>query len=144
LTLDADSVPPGQRQTAEYAARAVLELLQNDPNSANISLNAVDVTLPREVAVMLERILASMAAGESLTLIPAYAELTTQQSAELLGVSRPYVIGLLDRGKIEYHRVGSHRPVNAASLRAYQDQMRSEQRKAADELSALTAELNLY
>lgn len=76
------------------------------------------ITVPREAAELLLRVLSSMAAGQPVTLIPEHAELTTQQAAELLNVPRPFLIKLLEEGHIEFRLVGTHRRVQAASLRS--------------------------
>lgn len=99
------------------------------------------LVVPRGAVELLARILAHMAAGEGVSVVPAHAELTTQQAAELLNVSRPFLIGLLDSEEIEYRRVGKHRRIKARSLMAYiarDDQMR---REAADELTRLHQEM---
>jgi excisionase family DNA binding protein len=77
------------------------------------------------------------------TVVAADTEMATQQAALLLNVSRPYLIGLLEAGQIDYRLVGSHRRVKVASLLAYKhvdDQARA---KAADELTALSQEMGL-
>jgi excisionase family DNA binding protein len=85
--------------------------------------------------------LANLAKGEGVTLVSANAELTTQQAAELLNVSRPFVIRLLDEGQIEHRMVGTHRRVKTASLLAYLREDDVKRKAAADELSAMTREL---
>jgi excisionase family DNA binding protein len=70
--------------------------------------------------------------------------LTTQQAADLMNVSRPHVIKLLDEGKIQYRLVGTHRRVEAASVKDYISQAPARQRAAADQLSELTEEMGLY
>jgi excisionase family DNA binding protein len=99
------------------------------------------LTVPRGAVELLAGILEHMAEGEGVSVIPAHAELTTQQAADILNVSRPFLIGLLESGEIEYRKVGRHRRVRAESLHSYlrdDDRRRGE---AADELSALTQEM---
>lgn len=102
-----------------------------------------DVVVPRSALTALAEILGAMAHGESVSVLPARAELTTQQAADALNVSRPFLIGLLDAGQIEYRKVGTHRRVNAASLAAYLRADDAERRAAADALAAETYDLGL-
>jgi len=92
---------------------------------------------------LLARILAHMAAGQGVSVVPADAELTTQQAADLLNVSRPFLIGLLDAGEIEYRKVGKHRRVRADSLLDYKRKDDQRRREAADELTALGQDMGL-
>lgn len=102
--------------------------------------DAVQLTVPREAVELLARILAHLANGHGVSVVPAHAELTTQQAAELLNVSRPYLIGLLESGKIQYRKVGSHRRVLADSLLAYKHHDDARRRAAADELAQINAD----
>ena len=102
-----------------------------------------ELVVPRGAVELLARILAHMAAGQGVTVVPSHAELTTQQAADMLNVSRPYLIGLLDAGEIEYRKVGTHRRVQASSLLYYQRRDDQRRREAADELAALTQEMGL-
>src|SRR5215510_11720401 len=79
--------------------------------------------------------------GEAL--LPAQSELTTQQAAELLNVSRPYLINLLSKGEIEYRMVGTHRRVMASSLPEYRARDDAQRRDAADELGAMARDAGL-
>jgi len=136
-------------RAAKTAAYRVHMILREHPETeATVPLRAPDgdedLTVPREAAEMLMRILASIAAGQPVMVIPDHAELTTQQAADLMNVSRPHVIKLLDEGKIQYRLVGTHRRVEAASVKDYISQARARQRAAADQLSELTEEMGLY
>ena len=99
--------------------------------------------VPRGAVELLARILAHMATGEGVSVVPSHAELTTQQAAELLNVSRPFLIGLLEDGKIDYRKVGKHRRVRAASLLAYLADDDQQRREAANELTRLSQEMGL-
>ena len=99
------------------------------------------VKLPAPAAALLVRILEEMARGNAVTIIPVHAELTTQEAADMLNISRPSLIQLLEEGKIDYRRVGTHRRVRFEALMKYKRHVDEERRKALDELAAYDQEL---
>jgi excisionase family DNA binding protein len=102
-----------------------------------------DVILPAAALRLLKDILAEMAQGHAVTLLPVQAELTTQQAADLLKVSRPYLICLLEQRKIPFRLVGQHRRVRIDDLLAYKRRDDEERGRVADELTADAQELGM-
>lgn len=102
-----------------------------------------DITVPVAAMRMLVDILAHMAEGDAMTLIPQHAELTTQQAANFLNVSRPYFVKLLEGGKLDFHKVGSHRRVYFQDLVNYKEQSMKERHNTLDELAAQSQELDM-
>jgi excisionase family DNA binding protein len=82
----------------------------------------------------------AMSAGMTMTLIPSGKQLTTQQAAELLHVSRPHLIKILDRGDIPFEKVGTHRRLRIEDVLAYRARRAEERRSELDELSRLSQE----
>jgi excisionase family DNA binding protein len=99
------------------------------------------LVLPRPIFDMLVGILEATAAGRGVQIMPYNAELSTQQAAEALNVSRPYLIKLLEAEKIEYRRVGRHRRIRFDKLMEYKAKDDAQRRAAADELSRRGQEL---
>jgi excisionase family DNA binding protein len=99
--------------------------------------------IPAPAVNMLVRILDEMAQGNAVTLTPIHAELTTQEAADLLNISRPSLIQLLDEGKIEYRKVGTHRRVQFVALLAYKKLVHSERLAVLNELAAYDQELGI-
>ena len=99
--------------------------------------------LPASALRLLVRILEEMARGNAVTLIPVHAELTTQEAADMLNISRPSLIQLLDEGKIDFRRVGTHRRVRFEALMEYKRQVDAERRKVLKQLAAYDQELGI-
>jgi len=97
------------------------------------------VEIPAEIYRVLRQVIEAMNQGLAVTVVPQSQTMTTQQAAELLGVSRPTLIRLLETDRIPYERVGSHRRVLLRDVLAYRDQRRAEQYRA---LEATAVELD--
>lgn len=102
------------------------------------------VEIPSVAYELLIEILAQMSRGNGVTIVPVSAELTTQQAANLLNVSRPHLIKLLNSGEIPHHKVGTHRRILAKDLYDYKERIDNKRSQSLDELTALTEELELY
>ena len=99
--------------------------------------------LPPLVTRLLRDILRETAAGKTVTLLPAEAEVTTQQAAELLNVSRPHVVGLVENGMLAARLVGTHRRLPLHDVLAYKADNRAKRRVVLTELAAYDQELGL-
>ena len=141
-------VPPSEAeaQQAAHAARALTALLNSSKrrSSSHVLLRSEAstgeqdaVSVPRGAFELFVKILEQMAQGNAVTIVPIHAELTTQEAANLLNVSRPFLIGLLDQGKIPFHKTGTHRRIRFENLLTY---MRQEEQRQAQVMSELAAE----
>jgi excisionase family DNA binding protein len=132
-----------QAETAVRSLRAVTQhrggVVRLQPEGAAEQA----VVVPAQAVELLMRVLAHLANGDAVTIMPVRAEITTQQAAELLNVSRPYLIKLLDEGKLPHRKVGTHRRVLLKDLLEYKRQDEAERREALAELTAEAQKLGL-
>ncbi len=99
--------------------------------------------LPSKAFNLLSIIISNMAAGKSMAIVLSDATIGTQEAAEYLEVSRPYVVRLLEKGEIPFSKVGTHRRVKISDLVAYQKKMKAIRRKQLSFLTRQAQELNL-
>jgi len=102
------------------------------------------IDVPGELMVMLRAVVEQLRAGNGVSVAPLHAELTTVEAAELLGVSRPHLVKLLEQGAMPHRMVGSHRRVRLVDVLAYRDRQDETSRRALDELTAQAEGLGLY
>src|SRR5690349_9915165 len=104
---------------------------------------AETLSVPASALRLFLHLLTEMSQGNAVTLIPTHAELTTQQAADLLNVSRPYVVKLLDEGKLPYRTVGKYRRIRFDDLMAYKRKDDEARAKVLDQLTAEAQELGM-
>ena len=135
-------IAPTTAAVAKEASEALSLLrpvLAREKKAKTISLetDGAKVRVPLEAFQLLLRVLAEMEKGNAITIVPVHAELTTQQAAELLNVSRPFLVALLEEGRIPFRMIGTRRRVKFADLLEFK---RKEELEAKEVLAELAAE----
>ena len=130
---EVEQAKASSRTLSKYATADRVQLSLRASNG-----EADDLILPGHVLQILLDVLAEMANGNAISLMPLHQELSTQEAANLLNVSRPFLVGLLEQNRIPFRKVGVHRRVLLRDVLAYKEQIDAERHKALDELSALS------
>ncbi|MBI2863201.1 MAG: helix-turn-helix domain-containing protein [Chloroflexi bacterium] len=106
--------------------------------------NGEKVRMPASVVRLLVSGIHELARGNGVVVLPVHSDLTTQEAASLLNVSRPFLIKLLDDGEIPFYYVGSHRRIPCRDLMLYRDRRSKGRRKALAEMAREAQEMGLY
>jgi excisionase family DNA binding protein len=129
-------------RTAVGKLRAVADMnhdikisIEDDPR--------VVIPLPARAVSLIARLLESMSEQIPISIIPHEAELTTQQAADFLNVSRPFLIGLLESGRIPFRTVGTHRRIRFGDLVHFEQQSKESRMKSLEKLADEAARLGL-
>lgn len=140
------------RKDQEIATKSVSDLSRT---AAAISKGKLDVvkikiqesgefvTVPRKALDLLFNILFNMAEGKSISLVPSDSEVSTQQAADMLNVSRPHVVKLLEQGAIPYKKTGSHRRILLEDLIEYDRKLKEQRNNSLKLLAKQAQELRL-
>jgi excisionase family DNA binding protein len=141
--LGADRLPSASEKAAANQLRQILASHADGDVKLRV-LNGhkkpAEVTLSPALSGLLMELLRHIARGNAVTLVPVHEMLTTQQAADILNVSRPFLISLLERGNIPYTTTGRHRRIRALDLFAYKRKRDEKRSKALADLAELDAE----
>lgn len=150
-TLAIEPVLPTSEDTqiAKESSRKLAPLAAKSLHTVQVRIAAANmgkgqtIRLPASAFLLLMRILTEMSQGNAVTLMPIHAQLTTQQAAELLGVSRPFLIKELEEKRIPFQMVGTHRRIAYRDLMAYKEMCRANHSRAMDELVQQAQDLKM-
>jgi excisionase family DNA binding protein len=148
-TVKAVTLPEKDVELAKQSSNALSQFTAPETHPLRLRLEdgqtgaQFETTVPGVFVSLLAEALVKLAAGQSVTLVPLEAEVSTQQAAEMLAVSRPYFVKLLERGEIPYRKVGGQRRVRSRDLLAYLDTYRREATAALDGIAAEMQALKL-
>jgi len=134
-----------EAEEAKITSRALSKYAHNERLHLKIASNneSEDLILPGYAINLLLAMLTEMSKGNAITVMPIHAELSTQETAELLNVSRPHLVDLLEQGKIPFRKVGTHRRILANDVFDYKQRIDEARFKALDDLAAQAQELGM-
>ena len=142
------AAPPDQQAEVIALSRAIEGMLhapkRRAPKCKLVGPSGEGIPLPASVFYVLERVVEVMARGDSITVVPVGREVTTQQAADLLNVSRQYLVRLLEEGRIPYRKTGKHRRLRIDEVLAYKENRDKDRKAGLRELSQLTEEFGGY
>lgn len=147
-----EAVTPTEAEAlmAQTSSRQLTRILSGRGRRSTLSFRIEPEGAPEEtIAVplaafqLLSDILTEMGKGNAVTFIPVHAELTTQEAANILNVSRPFLVAQLEQGTIPFRKVGTHRRILFQDLMAYKRNIDDNRVKVLDELAAQAQELKL-
>lgn len=123
-----------QRHAAEHTLSLLVTAAENEVTT---------LELPQGAASLLVEILKQMAEGNAVSLLPVEPEITTQQAANLLCVSRPYLVGMIEKGELPARMVGNQRRLPLKDVLAYRLENQAKRKDALNEMSALHQQMGL-
>jgi excisionase family DNA binding protein len=136
-----------ERKLAEASYTSLIssiEQLKTDQVEIEIEETREKIVLPKKALNLLGEILKAMSQGKPISIVPLATEVTTQSAAELLGCSRPYLVKLLEEGKIEYTKIGKHRRIKYEDVIDYKQKMKEEQKQRLIDMMHADEDLGLY
>ncbi len=133
-----------EKLSASEVVQALARQMTDTGMQIPISQNGTSTTIeiPAALAELVIDVLMHVSKGEAVTLVPYGTELTTQEAADLLNVSRPHLIKLIEAGKLPHHLVGRHRRVRASDLMDFKQRRDAGRRDALAEMTRIAQETN--
>ncbi len=134
--------------SARESSRALSKYVQSSAETQQIGIfdakgAAHPIHVPISALHLLLEALTEIGEGNAVSIISIHAELTTQEAADVLNVSRPFLVNLLERGELPFHKIGTHRRIRYQDVIAYKERIDTKRRKALDDLAEQAQALNM-
>ena len=139
--------PPhnGNHQEIETIQQLKKLIANAEDNQLQFTTSKGDsISIPQSVIKVFRAVVNIMAQGKGVSLIPVADEVTTTQAAEILNISRPYLMQLIDRGEIPYYQVGTHKRIFLKDLLEYKQKRDARRKEGLQKLTEFSQELGLY
>lgn len=139
------SAPPEQREEVAAVFRLLNRASHRPASRCRIvGPDGQEIPIPESMFYVFERVAEVLARGDAITVLPVGQELTTQQCADILNVSRQYIVRLLDQGTIPFTRTGTHRRIRVGDLLAYKQRRDRERATTLDSLTEMSQDMGGY
>lgn len=149
-SLESEQILPSEEiiEIARESSRSLSAILQKESLTQQIDVHgdkgAVRVlNIPTSALRLMLEALTEMSEGNAVSITSIHSVMTTQEAADILNVSRPFLVQLLENGEIPFHKVGTHRRVRYEDVLGYKKSIDAKRRKALDELAAQAQELGM-
>jgi excisionase family DNA binding protein len=139
ILTDPISIP----ETQETEIRDLRRLIQGG-DAKLVGSDGRQIAIPQPIHELLLMILKNLQAGKAISIVPEHQQLTTQRAANILGVSRPFLVGLLENGDIPFHMVGSHRRIYLRDLLDYKRRRDAARHDAINSMARAEMEAGTY
>jgi excisionase family DNA binding protein len=149
VSIPSQALPSDQEVAlARESGRVLSSVLLTATDIQHIDLHddqgaVLPVRIPSSALRLLLEVLTEIGQGHAVSIIPIHAELTTQEAADVLNVSRPFLVQLLEKGDIPFHKTGTHRRVRWRDVMDYKNRIDAARHQALDDLAAQAQELGM-
>ena len=131
-------------QNSYAALIAAIEQLTGEETEIEIEETKDKIIIPVRALNFLGNILKGMSQGKIISIVPLATEVTTQKAAEILGCSRPFLVKLLEEGKINFTKIGKHRRIRIEDVLNFKQKMKEQQKQHIIDIMSDDEELGLY
>ena len=137
---------PAEQQAELRALVRMLNVAERQGQKACrlVGPSGKSIPIPESLFYALERVAEVLARGDSITIVPVGKEVTTQQAADVLNISRQYLVKLLDAGQIPFTKTGKHRRLRIEDVLSYKEQRDRDRKAGLDELTRMSEEFGGY
>ena len=139
-------VPENEKSDLAILGRIVESVSQNPSHEGArlVGPNREEIVIPSSLFNIIRQLLHHLTNGQAISIVPVNTELTTQQAADLLNVSRPYLVKLLETNEIPYRKINSHRRIQVQDLMNYKSKRDAEREELLKQLSEDSRDLGLF